>query len=54
MMSNFIKDKIVRIITAGTSHAKIMLRGLLPNEHRGEILDLIAVAFDEAERNLIS
>jgi len=54
MVKLFSKDKVVKIVIAGTGHAKIMLKDYLPEELKNEILDLIEVDFDEAEGNLIS
>ncbi len=54
MVKLFSKDKVAKIVIAGTGHAKIMLKDYLPKELRGEIMDSIDVDFDEAEGNLIS
>jgi len=54
MVKLFSKDKVFKIVIAGTGHAKIMLKDFLPNELKNEILDLIDVDFDEADGYLIS
>ena len=54
MVKLFSKDKVFKIVIAGTGHAKIMLKDLLPKELENEILDLIDVDFDEADGCLIS
>jgi peptide chain release factor subunit 1 len=54
MVKLFSKDKVVKIVIAGTGHAKIMLKDFLPKELKNEILDLIDVDFDEADGYLIS
>lgn len=54
MENLFLKDKVAKIVIAGTGYAKIMLKDYLPNDLKGEILDLIDVDFDEADGSLIS
>jgi len=54
MVKLFSKDKVAKIVIAGTGHAKIMLKDFLPNELKNEILDLIDVDFEKADGYLIS
>ena len=54
MVKLFSKEKVVKIVIAGTGHAKIKLKDFLPNDLKNEILDLMVVDFDESDGYLIS